>query len=127
MLNWVPFTPARGAGTTLTLKVCYFGTYERDYPRNSQVISCLRGANVEVMEEHVPVWENDRHGWGAGPTRALQLAAAVFLHLAIQRDHLSRLEFVPQIRGVEPDALEPRSALASRHLKNWHSPGAEQP
>ncbi len=58
------------------MRVCYFGTYERGYPRNSQVISCLRGAGVEVVEEHVSVWEDDRHGWGAGPTRALRLAAA---------------------------------------------------
>ena len=58
------------------MKVCYFGTYERGYPRNSQVISCLRGAGVEVVEEHVSVWDDDRHGWGAGPTRALRLAAA---------------------------------------------------
>jgi len=40
------------------------------------VISCLRGAGVEVVEQHVSVWDNDRHGWGAGPTRALRLAAA---------------------------------------------------
>jgi glycosyltransferase involved in cell wall biosynthesis len=58
------------------LKVCYFGTYERGYPRNSQVISCLRGAEVEVVEDHVSVWDDERHGWGAGPTRALRLAAA---------------------------------------------------
>ncbi len=58
------------------MKVCYFGTYERGYPRNSQVISCLRGAGVEVVEEHVSVWDDDRHGWGAGPARALRLAAA---------------------------------------------------
>jgi glycosyltransferase involved in cell wall biosynthesis len=58
------------------LKVCYFGTYDRGYPRNSQVISCLRGAGVEVLEEHVSVWDGDRHAWGAGPARALRLAAA---------------------------------------------------
>ncbi|MGZ4391956.1 MAG: glycosyltransferase family 4 protein, partial [Gaiellaceae bacterium] len=58
------------------MKVCYFGTYERGYPRNSQVISCLRGAGVDVVEQHVSVWDDDRHGWGAGPARALQLAAA---------------------------------------------------
>jgi glycosyltransferase involved in cell wall biosynthesis len=29
---------------------------------------------VEVFEEHVSVWDGDRHGWGAGPARALQLA-----------------------------------------------------
>ena len=39
------------------LRVLYFGTYERDYPRNAQVISCLRGAGVEVVERHEPVWE----------------------------------------------------------------------
>ena len=64
----------RALGTSL--KVCYFGTYERGYPRNSQVISCLRGAGVEVVEEHVSVWDDDRHGWGAGPTRAFRLAGA---------------------------------------------------
>jgi glycosyltransferase involved in cell wall biosynthesis len=40
------------------------------------VISCLRAAGVEVLEEHVSVWDGDRDGWGAGPTRALQLALA---------------------------------------------------
>jgi len=58
------------------LKVCYFGTYERAYPRNAQVISCLRGAGVEVHEEHVSVWDDLREGWTAGPGRALCLAAA---------------------------------------------------
>jgi len=58
------------------LRVCYFGTYERAYPRNAQVISCLRGAGVEVHEEHVAVWDDVRDGWSAGPGRALRLAAA---------------------------------------------------
>jgi glycosyltransferase involved in cell wall biosynthesis len=40
------------------------------------VISCLRGAGVDVLEEHVSVWDDDRHGWRAGPARALQLAVA---------------------------------------------------
>lgn len=64
------------------MKICYFGTYERGYPRNSQVISCLRGAGVEVVEEHVSVWEDGRHGWSAGPTRAVRLAAAELRLLA---------------------------------------------
>jgi glycosyltransferase involved in cell wall biosynthesis len=46
------------------------------------VISCLRGAGVEVVEEHVAVWEGGRHGWSAGPTRAVQLAAAELRLLA---------------------------------------------
>jgi len=58
------------------LRLCYFGTYERAYPRNAQVISCLRGAGVEVEEEHVSVWDDLREGWSAGPGRALRLVAA---------------------------------------------------
>ena len=58
------------------MRLCYFGTYERAYPRNAQVISCLRGAGVEVHEEHVAVWDDVRDGWSVGPGRALRLAAA---------------------------------------------------
>jgi glycosyltransferase involved in cell wall biosynthesis len=48
------------------------------------VISCLRSAGVDVAEEHVPVWEGDRHAWRAGPLRGLRLAAAE-LQLASRR------------------------------------------
>ncbi|HXZ57230.1 MAG TPA: glycosyltransferase [Gaiellaceae bacterium] len=58
------------------MRVLYFGTYERDYPRNAQVISCLRGAGVEVVEQHESVWEGRRHSWQAGPGTAARLAAA---------------------------------------------------
>jgi glycosyltransferase involved in cell wall biosynthesis len=62
--------------TTATLRICYFGTYERDYPRNAQVISCLRRAGVTVDEVHVPVWERERHRWNAGAIAAARLALA---------------------------------------------------
>jgi len=58
------------------LRVLYFGTYERAYPRNAQVISCLRRAGVEVAERHVSVWEGREHKWAAGPATALRLLAA---------------------------------------------------
>jgi glycosyltransferase involved in cell wall biosynthesis len=64
------------------LRVLYFGTYERDYPRNAQVISCLRGAGVEVQERHEPVWEGRREGWSAGPAVAARLALAELRLLA---------------------------------------------
>jgi glycosyltransferase involved in cell wall biosynthesis len=48
------------------MRVLYVGTYERDYPRNAQVISCLRGAGVEVVEKHVPLWEAERHKFSPG-------------------------------------------------------------
>jgi glycosyltransferase involved in cell wall biosynthesis len=58
------------------VRVLYFGTYERDYPRNAQVISCLRGAGVEVVERHASVWEGERHKFAAGAGAALRLARA---------------------------------------------------
>jgi glycosyltransferase involved in cell wall biosynthesis len=58
------------------LRVLYFGTYERRYPRNAQVISCLRRAGIEVLERHEPVWEGDDEKWSAGPAAALRLTVA---------------------------------------------------
>jgi glycosyltransferase involved in cell wall biosynthesis len=39
------------------LSVCYFGTYEKNYPRNSIIIKGLKRNNVDVTECHVPFWE----------------------------------------------------------------------
>ena len=58
------------------MRVLYFGTYERSYPRNAQVISCLRHAGVEVAERHEPVWEGREHKFGAGLGSALRLVTA---------------------------------------------------
>ena len=58
------------------MRVLYFGTYERAYPRNAQVISCLRRAGVEVVERHEPVWEGREEKWTAGLFAAPRLAAA---------------------------------------------------
>jgi glycosyltransferase involved in cell wall biosynthesis len=56
------------------VRVLYFGTYERHYPRNAQVVSCLRRAGVDVVEWHSPVWEDKQHKFGLGPASALRLA-----------------------------------------------------
>jgi glycosyltransferase involved in cell wall biosynthesis len=58
------------------VRVLYFGTYERAYPRNAQVISCLRMAGVEVVEHHVPVWEGQEQKFGLGLASAARLARA---------------------------------------------------
>ena len=58
------------------MRILYFGTYQRDYPRNAQVISCLRRAGVEVEERHEAVWDGRRDGWKAGALDAVRLAAA---------------------------------------------------
>ncbi len=58
------------------MRILYFGTYERAYPRNAQVISCLRGAGVDVRERHEPVWDGRRSSWRAGVGDAARLALA---------------------------------------------------
>ena len=58
------------------MRVLYFGTYERDYPRNAQVISALRGAGAAVSERHVSVWERSPQKWRAGAMAGARLALA---------------------------------------------------
>ena len=57
------------------MRALYFGTYERSYPRNAQVISALRRAGVEVVERHRAVWGGGEQ-WRAGAGAVLRLAAA---------------------------------------------------
>lgn len=66
------------------MRVLYFGTYERRYPRNAQVISCLRRAGVEVVERHIPVWEGE-HKWKTG-LRVLPRLALAEARLFRRRD-----------------------------------------
>ena len=58
------------------MRVLAFGTYQRDYPRNAQVRSCLRGAGVEVLERHAPVVDGRRDAWSAGIGTAVRLVRA---------------------------------------------------
>jgi glycosyltransferase involved in cell wall biosynthesis len=58
------------------LRVAYFGTYERRYPRNAQVISALRKVGVEVEEIHEPVWEGEEQKWRTGLSVLPRLARA---------------------------------------------------
>jgi glycosyltransferase involved in cell wall biosynthesis len=58
------------------MRVLCFGTYERDYPRNAHVRTCLRRAGVDVVERHEPVWDGRRDTWAAGVGAAARLAVA---------------------------------------------------
>jgi len=57
------------------MRVAYFGTWERGYPRNEQVISALRKAGVEVETIHASVWESE-HKFAATMAVAPRLIAA---------------------------------------------------
>jgi glycosyltransferase involved in cell wall biosynthesis len=56
------------------VKALYFGTYDRTSPRNTQVVSCLRGAGVTVVERHREVW--GRHNWSIGLTELARVLRA---------------------------------------------------
>jgi glycosyltransferase involved in cell wall biosynthesis len=58
------------------VKVLLWGTYERAYPRNAQVVSALRGAGVEVEEWNVPLFEGreDKHALGVRSAGAVATA-----------------------------------------------------
>jgi hypothetical protein len=51
---------------------------------------------------------------------------AARLDLAVERDHLSGLEFVFEIRAVKPHRFERGQVLADGHLEDRHRAGAEQ-
>lgn len=65
-------------------RICFFGTYERDYPRNRTLAEGLKRAGWEVLECHVPLWEKERDKTGRylGPfslvLRAIELKLACF-------------------------------------------------
>jgi glycosyltransferase involved in cell wall biosynthesis len=65
------------------MRVAYFGTWERGYPRNDQVIACLREAGVDVEEIHAPLWRSE-HKFATGPSAAPRIAAAE-ARLALRR------------------------------------------
>ena len=121
-------TAPRGRDPPLAgrLRVLYFGTYERTYPRNAQVISCLRRAGVEVEERHVGVWEEHEHKWAAGPASALRLAAAQAAaattpQRGVRRTHRrvprsSRPAGRAACRAGEAGRLQP-AALARGHVR----------
>ena len=57
------------------MRVLYFGTYERGYPRNAQVVAALRRAGVGVEERNEAVWHGGEQ-WRAGLRAGGRLAAA---------------------------------------------------
>jgi glycosyltransferase involved in cell wall biosynthesis len=92
------------------LKVLYFGTYERTYPRNAQVISALRRAGVEVSERHEQVWEGGEQ-WRAGTRTAVRLTAA---EMRLFRRHASDFDALIVGYPGHPDLLAARRVARRR-------------
>jgi glycosyltransferase involved in cell wall biosynthesis len=61
------------------MRVCYFGTYDKNYPRNRIIIQGLRANGVEVDERHIPLWHgtNDKIAVAFGGWIRLRFLARV--------------------------------------------------
>jgi glycosyltransferase involved in cell wall biosynthesis len=71
------------------MRVCYFGTYDKDYPRNRIVVDGLRANGVEVYECNVPLWSGteerlQRASGGWLTVRFLSKVVAVYSRLVRQ-------------------------------------------
>jgi glycosyltransferase involved in cell wall biosynthesis len=66
------------------LRVCFFGTYDSQYPGNRVLIEGLRLNEVEVVECHVALWEKTRvkEGGYFGPLSLVRLAGQYVLAMA---------------------------------------------
>jgi glycosyltransferase involved in cell wall biosynthesis len=65
------------------LRIGYFGTWERGYPRNEQVISALGSAGATVTEIHAELW-SDEHKFAVG-LRALPRLVRAEVSLAARK------------------------------------------
>lgn len=75
------------------MKVCYWGTYDRNYPRNITIIAGLRKNGVEVVELHEPLWQSTKDklarasaGWFAPGLLLRWLAIYFRLALRLYRE-----------------------------------------
>lgn len=59
------------------MRVAYFGTWERGYPRNDQVIAALESAGVDVDLVHEEMWAGT-HKFGLTPSVLPRLTGAEF-------------------------------------------------
>lgn len=73
------------------MRVAYFGTWERGYPRNDQVIAALESAGVDVELVHEEMWAGT-HKFGLTP--------AVFPRLARAELRLARADVVENTEAV---------------------------
>jgi len=81
------------------VRVCYWGTYDRDYPRNRILQEGLRASGAEVRECHAPLWRDSadkltraRGSW-LRPDRVLR-AAWTYGSLAVRFLSGPRPDFV---------------------------------
>lgn len=105
------------------MKVCYWGTYDRDYPRNRTVIDGLRRSGVEVVELNEPLWKGSKDklarasSWGKSPIFLLRwLAAYVRLAFRLLREKDVDIIFVGYTGHFDVLAAKPLSLVKGAPL-----------
>src|SRR5580698_1759920 len=88
---------------------------DRDNPSNFErggglFFSLVRATFFVNVAKNLKLWLHD-----------LQMAVAVFFHLAVEGYHLPRLKAVLQIGGIEPQTFQLGAPLADHKLKNGHA------
>jgi glycosyltransferase involved in cell wall biosynthesis len=99
----------------VTLTVAFFGTFERDYPRNAVLIEGLRQGGAEVLEFAAPL----RHGLGAADMTTPRGAAALALdlteaHVRLLSRHRARLAVDVVVVAYPGHLLVPFGRIFSR-------------
>jgi glycosyltransferase involved in cell wall biosynthesis len=80
--------------------ILYLGTYERDYPRNQQIIRLLRKCDCRVEEIHEPFWERFRdksRGFGGPGALVFLLFRLVVIYLKLFVRLLTRIRSVDAV------------------------------
>jgi glycosyltransferase involved in cell wall biosynthesis len=71
------------------MRVCLFGTYEEDYPRNRTMINGLEGCGFEIVRCHYSLWKGRTHKFGdvsrgAGKLRRAWHYLRVYLRVSFE-------------------------------------------
>lgn len=75
------------------MEVCFFGTYEKDYPSNRIIIKGLRKNGINVKECHVSLWEKyrNKHGKFLNPFSLMTLfARMVWAYFQLAWEYLAK-------------------------------------
>lgn len=79
------------------MTICYFGTYEKNYPRNRNVIIGLASNGLEVIECHEPLLEKIEDKTSLSFSKKINLISGTiksYANLAIKRFRLPKVDYV---------------------------------
>ncbi len=79
------------------MKICYFGTYEKNYPRNRNIVEGVKLNNIDVVELHEDLFGKLEDKTNISKLNKLKLLLRiplVYLKLALKKTKLKNIDFV---------------------------------